>query len=77
MQALKVVEKEDRIYYMQLRYNIFFLPGENPNSATLRGTNVYIIGTGKKRTMLDAADLYGKNAEFMENLRLFMKDYDV
>ena len=38
------------------------------------GTNVFIIGEGKERLMVDAADYPEKNALFLEGLKQIMID---
>ena len=39
---------------MNEKGSIFMIPGENPDFGTLCGTNMYAIGRGKKRYMIDA-----------------------
>ena len=50
------------------------MPGENPNSATLHGTNCYILGTTPHRLMIDAGDVPPINNNFIENLKKCMTD---
>ena len=50
------------------------IPGENPEYGTLCGTNMYAIGRGKKRFMIDACS--SDRWEFLDNVRNFMKDHD-
>eukprot|EP00347_Sterkiella_histriomuscorum_P009755 403340013 len=70
-----LIKKEnDELIYQQLAPNIFHIPGENPNAATLLGTNCFIIGSGKHRVMIDAGDLPPINDKFMRNLKTLMKD---
>ena len=33
------------------------IPGCNPSSASLKGSNIYIVGNGPKRIMIDSGDL--------------------
>jgi len=53
---------------------VFIVPGENPNDATLSGTNHFVIGTGPKRTMIDCGDKPELNGKFIENLGIFMEE---
>ena len=41
---------------------------------TLSGTNVFVIGEGPLRVMIDTADLPEYNVKFLENLRILMAD---
>ena len=47
------------------------------DAATLKGTNCFIIGTGKERFMVDTADLPEKNKKFLEGLRKLIEDEDI
>ncbi len=63
-----------RIHYQVLAPNIIQIPGENPNSATLNGTNCYVLGSTSQRVMIDAGDLPPINEHFIENLRTCMRE---
>jgi glyoxylase-like metal-dependent hydrolase (beta-lactamase superfamily II) len=52
--------------------SIYFIPGCNPEYGTLCGTNMFAIGKGKKRYMIDACQ--SDQWEFLENVKAFMKD---
>jgi len=63
-----------RIHYQVLAPNIIQVPGENPNSATLNGTNCYVLGSSFQRLMIDAGDLPPINEHFIENLKICMQE---
>ena len=50
------------------------IPGENPGPFTLCGTNCFILGKGKTRSMVEAGDYPEKNTKFLENLTKYLKD---
>jgi len=51
----------------KLTPNILRILGCNPGPMTLRGTNTYVVGKGKRRLLIDTAD--GQQAEFFLNLK--------
>ena len=50
------------------------VPGMNPDVGMLCGTNVYAIGTGKKRYLVDAGEK--DIPRFLSNLKQFVTDQD-
>mmetsp|Transcript_4722 Transcript_4722/g.5475 ORF Transcript_4722/g.5475 Transcript_4722/m.5475 type:complete len:407 (+) Transcript_4722:890-2110(+) len=48
--------------------------GANPSHYTLNGTNCYLVGTGKKRILIDTGEAEYGNAKFLENLDKTMKE---
>ena len=50
------------------------IPGENPSPFTLCGTNCFIVGKGKKRSLIEAGDYPEKNMKFLENLKKYISD---
>ncbi|TNV77656.1 hypothetical protein FGO68_gene2333 [Halteria grandinella] len=54
---------------MQLSKQVWLIPGENPGQGYLCGTNVYVVGSGKSRVMIDACT---KNVlKFLANIKEF------
>lgn len=51
--------------------------GQNPNAFTLNGTNCYLVGTGKKRILVDAGEKHRGLEEFLEILDESMKSIGV
>ena len=49
------------------------IPGENPEFGTLCGTNMYAIGTGKERYMIDACSM--NQQKFLSNVKTFCEDF--
>ena len=47
---------------------VMMIEAENPGPFTLCGTNCYILGKGKMRSMIEAGDYPEKNSKFLENL---------
>ncbi|CDW74286.1 metallo-beta-lactamase domain protein [Stylonychia lemnae] len=52
--------------------NVWLIPGENPGDGFLCGTNVYIVGQGQKRFLIDAC--HRNNLKFLDNIRVFLRD---
>ena len=50
--------------------SICMIPGENPDVGMLCGTNVYAIGTGEKRYLIDAC--VNNHKKFIDNIKSFM-----
>ena len=51
----------------KLSPSVISILGLNPSPMTLRGTNTYIIGKGKRRILLDTGD--GQQPEYFLNLK--------
>ena len=52
--------------------SVHMIPGMNPDVGMLCGTNVYVIGTGKKRYLIDAGE---KDVpKFISNIKKFVAD---
>ncbi len=50
--------------------SIYLIPGENPDVGMLCGTNVYAIGRGKKKYIIDACQ--GDHQPFLDNMEKFL-----
>ena len=50
------------------------IPGENPEYGTLCGTNMYAVGLGRKRFMIDACS--ADQEQFLYNVTKFMDEND-
>ena len=53
--------------FAKLSPSVISILGLNPSPMTLRGTNTYIIGKGKRRILLDTGD--GQQPEYFLNLK--------
>ena len=51
-----------------LSENVVCILGGNPNEYTINGTNCYLVGRGTSRILVDCAEQYLGNEEFMRNL---------
>ncbi|KAF1740665.1 hypothetical protein MXB_63 [Myxobolus squamalis] len=54
----------------KLGKSVIRILGCNPGTATLQGTNTYILGTGKERLLVDTGD--GKSDAYIRHLRSTM-----
>jgi len=60
--------------FRQITESVWLIPGENAGPGFLCGTNVYIIGKGKQRFMIDACTK--NNLEFLGNIEAFMLSHN-
>jgi hypothetical protein len=51
------------------------VPGENKGILTLCGTNIFVVGSGKNRLLVDAGE--PRNLKFIKNMRKFLNDFGV
>jgi endoribonuclease LACTB2 len=59
----------------KLSDRVICILGKNPSAFTLNGTNMYLIGTGKRRTLLDAGEGSPKAEQVISTLEvLFAKE---
>jgi endoribonuclease LACTB2 len=64
-----------RLFYQKLRDFIYHIPGDNPSTFTLCGTNCFVVGQGKDRVMIESGDYPESNKLFLENFNKFMDDF--
>lgn len=71
-----MLKKFDRVIYQRLLPFIYHIPGDNPSSFTLAGTNSFVIGNHNKRLLFEAGD-FPENCEskYAENFSLFLNDF--
>ena len=50
--------------------SIYMIPGENPDFGMMCGSNVFAIGTGTARYMIDAC--VKDHAKFLRNVKAFV-----
>jgi len=55
----------------KLSSRVFTILGLNPGLFTLQGTNTYLVGTGKKKILIDTGEGI---SEYLDNLNLAMKE---
>lgn len=70
------MESTKRLFYQKLKDFIYHIPGANPSSFTLCGTNCFVVGQGKKSIMIESGDYPENNTLFLENFTKFMADQD-
>ena len=54
--------------------SIHLIPGENPNYGMLFGSNIFAIGVGKKRFLIDACQI--NSGKFLSNVEAYVSDFD-
>jgi len=66
-------EAPTQLDWEQLSPQVITVLGHNPGQATINGTNCYLIGTGRRRLLIDAADAHEGSAAFLASLEECMK----
>ena len=68
----RLKEQLDGQSFVKLDEGVFLIPGLNPDFGVLCGTNVFAIGKGKERYLVDACKK--DHGLFLDNLKAFMKE---
>ena len=58
----------------QISNRIWFISACNPDYFTLCGTNIFLVGAGKNKTMIDCG--HPGNLQFQANLKNFLTEHD-
>lgn len=71
------LEAPEQLDFEQVSEHVICVLGGNPSSYTLNGTNCYLVGTGKRRLLIDNGDdLYGSDL-FLSYLEQAMETYGI
>lgn len=63
--------------WKRLSPHVLQVPGFNPGANSLSGTNIFIIGSGKQRLMIDTGEFPEKNQESMLNIQDLLDREDI